>query len=73
MPNLKAKIFSGEDGVIYEYQWNTRGKNLEAETAKLIEKRLALADNRFITTVKDYNCKKCPQRIPCPFWMRDAN
>ena len=72
-PNLKAKIFSGDDGLLYDYQWNTRGNNLETETAKLSEKRAALADNCFITTVKEYNCKKCPNRISCPFWMRTAN
>lgn len=71
--DLKAKIFSGDDGILYDYQWNTRGKNLDAETDKLVEKRAALANNRFITTVKDYNCKKCPNRIACPFWLKTAN
>lgn len=72
-PTLQAKIFSGEDGEFYDYQWNSRGKNLEAEISRLTEKRVALSERRFITNVKDYHCKKCPQRIGCPHWIKSVN
>lgn len=73
VPNLQPKIFSGEDGRFYDYQWNTRPKNLEVEITRLNEKRVALGENRFITRVKDYHCKKCPQRIGCPHWIKAIN
>lgn len=72
-PKLRAKIFSGEDGRFYDYQWNSKVKNLEIETDKLTEKQAALAANRFITQVKDYSCKKCGRRIGCPHWMKSAS
>lgn len=71
--NLQPKIFSGEDGRFYDYQWNSRLKNLDVEISRLKEKRAALAENRFITQVKDYNCKKCPQRIGCPHYIKSLN
>lgn len=73
VPNLRPKIFSGEDRRFYDYQWNTRPKNLEVEISRLNEKRVALGENRFITQVKDYHCKKCPQRIGCPHWIKAIN
>ena len=72
-PDLQPKIFSGEDGRFYDYQWNSRPKNLDVEIARLKEKRAALGENRFVTQVKDYNCKKCPQRIGCPHWLKSLD
>lgn len=70
VPNLQPRIFSGKDRRFYDYQWNTRPKNLEVEISRLNEKRAALGENRFITQVKDYHCKKCLQRIGCPHWIK---
>lgn len=72
-PNLQPRIFSGEDGRFYDYQWNSRPKNLDVEISRLKEKRATLAENRFITQVKDYNCKKCTHRIGCPHWIKSLN
>jgi superfamily I DNA/RNA helicase/Zn-dependent peptidase ImmA (M78 family) len=70
--NLQPKIFSGEDSRFYDYQWNSRPKNLDVEIFRLKEKRAALAENRFVTLIKDYNCKKCPLRIGCPHWIKSS-
>ena len=70
---LQPKIFSGEDGRFYDYQWNARPKNLDVEISRLNEKRAALSENRFAAQVKDYHCKKCSQRISCPHWLQALN
>lgn len=72
-PDLQPKIFSGEDGRFYDYQWNSKPKNFDIEIARLKEERVALGANRFITQVKDYKCKKCSQRIGCPHWLKSLN
>lgn len=73
VPNLQPIIFSGEDRRFYDYQWNTRPKNLDIEILRLKEKRAALAANRFVVQVKDYHCKKCSRRIGCPHWIKSSN
>ncbi|HEY0100335.1 MAG TPA: hypothetical protein VGB76_15420, partial [Pyrinomonadaceae bacterium] len=70
--NLRPWIYSGEDGKIYEYKWNSRNPTAMDDDAAWAKGRLkAFSRGRFETVVDEFICDtRCRCRVPCPFWMK---
>jgi hypothetical protein len=68
-PGMKAYVFSGRDGRIYEYKWSRIKKSLPTLTAKLEARRVAFVSEEFSADVSRYRCDGCRVRASCPGWI----
>ena len=71
-PNLQVKVFSGEDGRFFNFEWPT-AKYVEDQTAAVLKKKGELSDGIFQTEVTSYACDRCGNRLACPVWIGATN
>lgn len=68
-PNLEIKVFSGEDGVLYDFHWGQE-RFVEGQRIKMLDKQQELSNERFIGVVPENTCNyRCDNRINCPHWI----
>lgn len=68
---LRPGIYSGEDGIIYDYKWNRNTTTMDEDAARARARLGAFSRGRFETVVEEFMCdNKCQCRVPCPFWMK---
>lgn len=67
-PQVRPYVFSGDDGVLYEYLWG-KDKDFDKEAARVGEQFNLLGRGMFVAQVDAYKCDKCESRLPCPHWQ----
>jgi hypothetical protein len=63
------QIYSGADGVIYEYLQSVQKQSLPNELGQMTGRHEALAGNRFGAEIEKWECDQCPVRVVCPHWI----
>ena len=71
-PDVRPFVFSGEDGVLYPYQWGTRKADFDKEAERVNGRLRLFAHGVFVEQVNEYMCDKCESRVPCPHWIEAA-
>jgi superfamily I DNA/RNA helicase len=69
-PLLRPIIFSGEDGVFYNYQWSSRKTDFANELERVNNRFKSFAQGYFTEEVQPFTCDKCDSRIACPHWIK---
>ena len=68
-PDLRAFVFSGEDGTLHEFQWTK--PNYYTQGVQALNDRVnSLSQGVFRQKIEEYNCDKCSQRVTCPHWIK---
>jgi DNA helicase II / ATP-dependent DNA helicase PcrA len=66
--NLQVVVFSGEDGLLYDFQWSNA--YYEKQKITMAQKARELASDIYITEVKEFTCNNfCEHRLSCPHWL----
>jgi len=66
--NLKAFVFSGDDGILYEFQWSD--SYYEKQKHSVSQKCKELSSEKFITDINSFKCNNfCEHRLSCPYWV----
>ncbi|MBS1808798.1 MAG: UvrD-helicase domain-containing protein [Acidobacteria bacterium] len=68
-PDLRAFVFSGEDGTLHEFQW-TKPNYYNQGVQALNDRVDAFSRGVFKQKIEEYNCDKCTQRVTCPHWIK---
>lgn len=69
VPHLQPYVYSAEDNTLYPYTWTANAKAADKEAARVTQQLNALQQRVFKTTVKQWQCDRCPVRVSCPYWM----
>jgi superfamily I DNA/RNA helicase len=69
-PALRPIVFSGEDGVFYNYQWSNRKTDFANETERVNNRFKSFAQGYFSEQVEPFTCDRCDSRIACPHWIK---
>lgn len=72
-PDVRPFVFSGEDGVLYPYQWGTRKADFDKESERVLSRLRLFSHGVFVEQVNEYMCDKCESRVPCPHWIEAIN
>lgn len=68
-PKLEIMVFSGEDGILYDFNWSQE-RYIESQAESIVAKQNELSDEKFIGTVIENTCNyRCDNRINCPYWI----
>jgi superfamily I DNA/RNA helicase len=69
-PALRPIVFSGEDGVFYNYQWSSRKADFMNEVERINNRFKSFAQGYFAEQVEPFTCDRCESRIACPHWIK---
>jgi DNA helicase-2/ATP-dependent DNA helicase PcrA len=67
-PGTHPRIFSGEDGEVYEYKWSRDKNSLPKEIDRVLGQLESYSRSEFTTTISPYACDRCRVRVSCPYW-----
>ena len=67
-PQVRPFVFSGDDGVLYPYQWG-RDRDFLNESTRVLARFKEFGENAFIEQVNAFKCDQCDSRIICPHWL----
>jgi hypothetical protein len=66
---VRMHVYSGLDGVVYEYLPSQRADSLPKELVQLRSRHDALARGDFSTDADKWLCDQCDARVNCPHWL----
>lgn len=70
--NLQVKVFSGEDGQFFDFEWPAV-RYVDDQTENVLGKKGELAGHIFQAEVSSYACDRCGNRLSCPIWIGATN
>jgi DNA helicase II / ATP-dependent DNA helicase PcrA len=69
-PQLKAYVYSGEDGDLYPFVWPQQQRFFDGQRKNNLDKLELLAQPVFHEEVDDWKCDNfCEHRLTCPHWL----
>jgi len=68
-PGIAPRVYSGDDGQIYDYRWSRDETSLPTQAAELLGQRDAFARGDFSTDLERFQCDQCRVRASCPHWL----
>lgn len=68
--NFEPWVYSGADGYLYKLLWNQKAETTATDITEAFKKLDGFDKQQFEWQINEWNCRACPCRISCPFWLK---
>lgn len=70
LQNFEPWVYSGKDGYLYKLLWNQKAETTAADIKEAFKKLEGFNNHQFEWQINEWNCRTCPCRISCPYWLK---
>jgi superfamily I DNA/RNA helicase len=71
-PSLQPFVFSGEDGILYQFLWSTKHDSMDEEARRADERYQLFSKRIFNQQINTWRCESCDLHVICPHWLNES-